>query len=123
MKKIISMIIIAGIFVGTIAFGAATLLNGATATGAGNSLFVDRATDHSVVATFINTSTMVLALEASDTGAAPWLELGAYTIDSGDITNGAVRFNVTGRLTDYVRPNITTLTGGGATVTVTVLSD
>ena len=122
MKKIFFILIVAGLLSSSIVFAAATLLKDATATGAGRDIYVDRAKDHSVVATYINTSSMVLALEGSD-DKVTWLELGAYTIDATDISNGAARFNVTGRLTDYVRPNITTLTGGGATVTVTVLSD
>ena len=100
---------------------ATTLLKDATATGVGGALFVNGAKDHSVVAVLTDVDTMVIALEGSDDNIT-WLPLGTYVIDADDITAGATRFHITNRLTDYVRPNITTLTGVGATVSVTVLS-
>ena len=121
MKKTLFILMIAGILATSTAFGATRLLYNATATGAGGDLYVDRSSSHSVVATFTNASTTVIHLEGSH-DKITWLSLGSYTIDSDDITAGAAIFNVNDRLTDYVRLNITTLTGGGAAVTATILS-
>lgn len=121
MKRILIALTIAIVLASSTAFAAATLLSGATATGAGLDLYVDRSSSHSVVVTFANVSTAVVALDGSH-DKVTWLSIGAYTIDSDDITAGAAIFHVNDRLVDYVRPNVTTLTGGGATVSVTVLS-
>jgi hypothetical protein len=117
MKKILLTMIIMGLFFASSAFGASKLLNGATATGTGIPLKVEAST-HVFVVTFSNASTMVLAAEGYD--GYTWTTLGTYTIDATDISAGKFRWDINSRLTDEIRPNITTLSGGGATVTVTV---
>lgn len=117
MKRIISMVAIIVMLASSVAFGATRLLSGATATGAGGDL-VSESDTYAVVATFTNASTMVLGLEGHD--GYVWTSLGTYTIDATDIAAGKFRWDINSRLTDKVRPNITTLTGGGATVSVTV---
>lgn len=95
------------------------LIDGATSTGFEKSRAVKKATYFTVVATFANTSTMVISLDGSLDNTT-WPSYGDYTIDATDISNGYAVFHVNGRLADYARPNITTLTGGGATVTATM---
>jgi hypothetical protein len=118
MKRIfIVLMVVVGLAFTSPAFGAARLLTNATTTGEGRSLKLENADTHVFVATFANTSTFVLVAEGYD--GYTWTTLGTYTIDAADISAGKFRWDVNSRLTDEIRPNITTLTGGGATVSVT----
>lgn len=109
------------LLVSTAAYAGTVLIDEATSTGAGKPLAVRGAKNHTVVATFTNASTMVISLDASIDNTT-WPSIGDYTIDATDISNGYAIFHVNDRLVEYVKPNITTLTGGGATVTVTISS-
>ena len=100
-----------------------TLLNAATATGAGSTQRVFAIpTAHTVVATMGGTvvaTAVTVDLEGSldDT---TWFVLSSHAFDAGEITASAAMFHVADKPVKYVRANLNTLTGG-TDPTVTVL--
>jgi len=121
MKKL-GLLLIALVFsLSSTVYAGTVLLSGATATGAGTPMACKQCKSHTIVVTFVNTSTLVISLDGSVDNTT-WPSIGAYTIDATDISNGYAILHINDRLVDYVRPNITTLTGGGAAVTATVSS-
>ena len=122
MNRILTVISLI-LFLSSPSFAGSQLLKNATTTGASNyDLDTDGATNIWVTTTFSNTTTMVLVLEGSNDKRITWLPLGSYTIDATDISNGYAGFHVNNRTADHVRPNVTTLSGGGATVTAVTVS-
>jgi len=99
-----------------------TLLNAATATGAGNTQKVGQIpASHTVQATMGGTvvaTAVTVDLEGSldDT---TWVQLARHAFDAGEITAEAAIFHVIDKPIKYVRANLITLTGGTSpTVTV-----
>ena len=99
-----------------------TLLNAATATGAGaaqKTFSIPEA--HSVQVTMGGTvvaTAVTVALEGSLDGTF-WQALATHALVAGEISAEGALFHVVNSPTKYVRANLTTLTGGTApTVTV-----
>jgi len=99
-----------------------TLLNAATATGAGSSQKVSQIpSEHSVQATMGGTvvaTAVTVDLEGS-LDDSNWFQLAQHAFSAGDITAEGALFHVQDKPVRYVRANLITLTGGTApTVTV-----
>ena len=100
-----------------------TLLNAATATGAGSTQKVSMIpSSHTVAATMGGTvvaTAVTVDLEGS-LDDSTWFTLASHAFTAGEITAEAAMFHVADKPVRYVRANLTTLTGG-TDPTVTVL--
>ena len=102
---------------------AQTLLNAATATGAGAAQYTGSIPAmHTVQVTMGGTvvaTAVTVDLEGSLDGEF-WQALASHALTAGEITAEGAIFHVVNAPTKYVRANLTTLTGGTAP-TITVL--
>jgi hypothetical protein len=99
-----------------------TLLNAATATGAGSSQKVSQIpSQHTVAATMGGTvvaTAVTVDLEGSIDDTT-WFQLARHAFSAGEISAEAAMFHVIDKPVRYVRANLITLTGGtDPTVTV-----
>jgi hypothetical protein len=120
MKKfVVGLGIIVLLLPASISYAGSLLFDNATSVGTGQAKSVKKASSYTVVATFANTSSLTLTLDGSIDNAT-YPVFGAYSANSADIANGYVIFHVNDKVAEHIRPRITTLTGGGASVDVTV---
>lgn len=106
---------------------AQTILNAATATGAGSEQKTfSIPTHHTVVAVMGGTvvaTAVTVALEGSLVGGSAskgWFVLASHAFTAGEITQEAAMFHIADKPVKFVRANLTTLTGGTAP-TITML--
>ena len=106
---------------------AQTLLNAATATGAGAAQRTfSIPTHHTVVASMggsVVATAVTVALEGSLIGGSTnkdWFTLASHVFTAAEITAEAAMFHIADKPTKFVRANLETLSGGTAP-TVTVL--
>jgi len=98
----------------------ATILDAATATGAGSALKVSPFnTTHSYAATITGAPTAVTVVLEGSLDGTTWFTLGTHAFSAGELTATAAYVVVAAMPVESVRANLTVLTGG-TTPTVTV---
>lgn len=92
------------------------LLAAATATGAGTAVHLRKGVqEHTVQVVITGAPTAVtVALEASLNDGATWNSIGTQAFAAGDLTAGSLMYHVVDKPAQYVRMNVTVLTGGTA---------
>lgn len=99
-----------------------TLLNAATATGAGSTQKVSQIPSHHTVAATMGGTVVATAVTVDLEGSiddTTWFQLARHAFTAGEITAEAAMFHVIDKPVRYIRANLITLTGGtDPTVTV-----
>ena len=99
-----------------------TLLNAATATGAGSTQKVSQIPSHHTVAATMGGTVVATAVTVDLEGSlddTTWFQLARHAFSAADISAEGAMFHVIDKPTKYVRANLITLTGGtDPTVTV-----
>jgi hypothetical protein len=101
-----------------------TLINGATTTGAGSDFPTKTHANHASVIFFTHEgggscTALVVDIEGSIDGTN-WCVLDTHTFSAGDLTAQCAYVFTTGKVVNFMRADITTLTNSGGTTTVTV---
>lgn len=113
MKKYITGILLVLLFIGT-AYAGTQMLNGATATGSSNPVFVDGETSHTYACSFLNSTSITaftVVLQGSIDNKTTWSDLSTLVYDATDISNKFGMRHAASKPVDDVRVNITALTG------------
>jgi hypothetical protein len=96
---------------------AAILLNAATATGAGNSVRMDRKPAKHTIAVTMGGTVVATAVTVAAEGSlddSTWFALASHAFTAGEITAEQAMFHLANMPVKYIRANLTTLTGGTA---------
>ena len=113
MKKYITGILLVLLFIST-AYAGTIMLNGATATGESGYVSVAGETSHTYACSFLNSSSITaftVVLQGSIDNKTTWSDLSTLAYDATDISNKFGMRHAASKPIDYVRLNITALTG------------
>ena len=114
MKKLYFIFII--LLIASTAYAGSHLIRGATATGTQTqgTLFVDGENNHTYGCSFLNSTSITaftVVLQGSNDNKTTWSDLSTLAYDATDISNKFGMRHADGKPVDWVRLNITALTG------------